>query len=488
MTTRETMLKLAEAMAVAMAGDKDAQARVQQFAEKVRFTQATALVNADPAAAMKALKDPKYLPELDPGARTNLIQTADVRVTQASNRAANAAEAAARKMDTQWKALSTVFDAGKMLEPAALEAARKQFRGTPYAAALEAMMVQAPAQSAFASQPLAVQSAALMQMQGTMNTKGATPESIAQYKKLETAHNAALADYAKDPYMAAAERGVIVGVAPLSLDIQALPGQLQARAEDARKVSVAAGKEVSLFRPDEAEKIGNVLLQMPAKDRAGALVGLSKVMTPGQRLAFAAQVEPKDKALALALAYTDRKTTAGRYVSEMILRGQQARLDGTSTKNAKQADATVGQWSAEFATELEDVFPNQQTANNVREAALLISHGFAAEQGGELSKADRERALRWAVGGSVVEHNGRRIPLPAGIDEDGLDKRLRTVTAADLKTDTVRAGGVAMPAADFLKTLPSLPLMPYRAGQFTPLVGGRPVLDGAGRPVLIEVR
>lgn len=471
-----------------MAGDKDATARVQAFAEKVRFTQATALVNADPAAAMKALKDPKYLPELDPGARTNLIQTADVRVTQASNRAANAAEAAARKMDTQWKALSTVFDAGKMLEPAALEAARKQFRGTPYAAALDAMMVQAPAQSAFASQPLAVQSAALMQMQGTMNTKGATPESIAQYKKLETAHNAALADYAKDPYMAAAERGVIVGVAPLSLDIQALPGQLQARAEDARKVSIAAGKEVSLFRPDEAEKIGNVLLQMPAKDRAGALVGLSRVMTPGQRLAFAAQVEPKDKALALALAYTDKQTTAGRYTSELILRGQQARADKTSTKGAKSPDATVGQWSAEFADSLSDVFPNQQTADNVREAAILISHGIAAEQGGELSKADRERALRLAVGGPVVEHNGRKIPLPAGVDEDGLAKRLRAVTAADLKTDTVRAGGVAMPAADFLKTLPGLPLMPYRAGQFAPLVGGRPVLDANGKPVLIEVR
>lgn len=470
-----------------MAGDKDAQARVQQFAEKVRFTQATALVNADPGAALKALKDPKYLPELDPGARTNLIQTADVRVTQASNRAANAAEAAARRMDTQWKALSTVFDAGKMLEPAALDAARKQFRGTPYAAALEAMMVQAPAQSAFASQPLAAQSAALMEMQRTLNTKGATPQGIEQYQKMEKAHNAALADYAKDPYMAAAERGVIVGVAPLSLDIQALPGQLQARALDAQKVSIAAGREVSLFRPEEAEKVGNVLLAMPAKDRAGALVGLSKVMTPGQRLAFAAQVEPKDKALSLALAYTDRQTTAGRYTSELILRGQQARIDKTSTKGMKQPDATVGQWSAEFADSLSDVFPNQQTADNVREAAILISHGIAAEQGGELSAKDRERALRLAVGGPVVEHNGRKIPLPAGVDEDGLAKRLQAITPADIKTDTVRAGGVAMPAAEFLKTLPGLPLMPYASGKYTPIVGGRPVLDANNRPVLIEV-
>lgn len=88
-----------------MAGEAPdvAAARVQQFAERVRFNQATALVNADPSAALKALKNPQYLPELDPGARTNLIQTADVRVTQAANRAEVANAAHARRMDTQWK-------------------------------------------------------------------------------------------------------------------------------------------------------------------------------------------------------------------------------------------------------------------------------------------------------------------------------------------------------------------------------------------------
>lgn len=473
-----------------MAGETPdaAAARVQAFAERVRYTQATALVNADPGAALKALKDPKYLPELDPGARTNLIQTADVRVTQAANRAEVANAAAARRMDTQWKALSTVFDAGKMLEPAALDTARRQFKGTPYAAALESMVAQAPAQAAFASQPLAAQSKALMDVQRAMNTKGATPESIEQYKRLETAHRAALADIARDPYQAAAERGVIVGVAPLSLDIQQLPAQLAARARDAAQVSQWVGQDVSLFRPDEAEKVGNVLAAMPPKDRAGALVALRSAMTPGQAQAFATQLDPKDKATALALAYSDRKTTAGRYTSELILRGQQAKLDGTSTKGQKQPDAVVGQWSAEFADALSDVFPNQKTADQVRDAALLISHGIASEASGALTSKDRERALRLAVGGDIVEHNGRKIPLPAGVDQDALDKRLRTVTPADLRTPTVRAGGVEVPVAEFIKTLPGLPLMPYRSGQYTPIVGGRPVVDAAGRPVVIEVR
>lgn len=482
---------IARARAYPTAGEdpKQAAMRVQAFAERVRFTQATALVNTDPGAALKALRDPKYLPELDPGARTNLIQTADVRVTQAANRAAIASEAAARRLDQQWKALSTVFDAGKVLEPAALENARRQFKGTPYAGALEAMMTQAPAQAAFASQPLAVQSAALMEAQRKMNTSGATPESIAQYKKLEAAHNAALADYAKDPYQAAAERGVIVGVSPLSLDLQALPGQLQARAEDARKVSMAAGREVSLFRPDEAEKIGNVLAAMPPKDRAGALTALAGAMTPGQRAAFAAQVEPKDKALALALAYTDRQTTAGRYTSELILRGQAARADGTSTKNVNQPDAKVGQWSAEFATELADVYPNPQIADSVREAAMLISHAISAEKGGRLTADDRQRALTLAVNGSIVEYKGRRIPMPEGWGEEEMAKRIGFVTPAEIAAQApggVRAGGVPMSAEDFVKALPGLPLIPVRPREYSPLVGGRPVVNGAGKPIIIK--
>lgn len=475
------------------AGEDPAQAaaRVQQFAERVRFTQATALVNADPGAAMKALKDPNYLPELDPGARTNLIQTADTRVTQAANRAEIAAQARDRKMDREWKAVSTVFEAGKMLAPEAQEQYRKTFKGTPYAAALDQLMAQAPQASAFASKPVQAQSQALMDLQARMNREGATPELMASYKHTEQLHRATLADIARDPYQAAAERGVITGVAPLSLaaaaDIPQLAAQLTRRAADAQQVATWVGKDVSLFRPDEAEKVGNVLQAMPPKDRAGALVALRQVMTPGQAQAFAEQLDPKDKATALALAYSDRKTTAGRYTSELILRGQQAKLDGTSTKGEKQPDAKVANWSAEFASELADVFPNQKTSNDIREAAMLISHGIAAEQGGQLSREDRQRALRMAVGGTIVEHNGGKIPLPAGVDEDVLTKRLRAVTADEVGP-TVRAGGVPMPAADFLRNLPGLPLMPYRAGQFVPLVGGRPVVRENGAPVVIRVQ
>lgn len=472
-----------------MAGEDAAAAssRVQQFAERVRFTQATALVNADPAAALKALKNPEYLPELDPGQRTNLLATADARVTQAANRAAIAAEAGERQRRQQWEAISTVFSAGKTLDPASLETARRTFKGTPYAAALEQMTAESPARTAFASQPVAAQSAALMAMQERMNKGGASPADIEAYKKAEAVHKATLADIKNDPFQAAAERGVIQGLAPLTLDIQTLPAQLQRRAAEAQQVSTWVGREVSPFRPAEVEKIGAVLSAMPPKDKAGALEGLAKVMSPGQRQAFAEQLDPKDKSLALAMAYVGRQTTSNRPVAELVLRGQQARIDGTSTKGQKQPEVLANKWGATAAEALTGVFPNQRTADQVRESAVLIMHGIAAEQGGDLSKADMERAVRLAVGGDIVEHNGARIPLPAGVDESALRKRLGSVTAAEIGGGDVIAGGVKMPAEQFVKAIPGAQLMPYRSGQYAVVVGGRPVIGANGKPVVIGV-
>jgi len=120
----------------------------------------------------------------------------------------------------------------------------------------------------------------------------------------------------------------------------------------------------------------------------------------------------------------------------------------------------------------------------VREAAILISHGLAAENRGTLSTSDMDRALRLAVGGQIIEHAGGKIPIPAGMDEGDFTKKLRGVKIA---AKVVTAAGQAMPAADLLARLPSLPLMPVSRGRYAPLVGGRPVLDEQMRPVVIEV-
>jgi hypothetical protein len=165
-----------------------------------------------------------------------------------------------------------------------------------------------------------------------------------------------------------------------------------------------------------------------------------------------------------------------------------AKKDGTSTKGEKSPDVKAASWKAHAAAELDGVFGNPKNTAQIVDAAELLMHGIASEGGGRLSRKDMDRAVGLALGGTLIEHNGRKIPIPAGVDEDQLGQRLRSVTPAEIGSDTVRAGGVAMPVAEFIKTLPGQQLMPVSKGRFAVLVGGRPVVKADGEPVIVGVR
>jgi hypothetical protein len=465
-----------------------AQARIQQFAERVRFTQATALVNADPGAALKALKDPKYLPELDPQQRTNLIQTADIRVTQAANRAEIAARAHERKLEREWTAVQTVIDAGKALDPAYAGQVLQKFKGTAYEGALRQLMAEGPANAAFVGQPLPVQQRLLEKVQGRMNREGATPELIKQYKKLETAHKAAAADLKADPYMAAAERGVIKELSQLQLaDIKSLPQQLTRRAQDAEQVSQWAGAEVSLFRPDEAKKVGEVLAAMPAKDRAGAIAGIGKVMTPGQMRAFAQQLGAKDETLAagVILAARGRTTTAGRPVTEILLAG----ADAIKENRVKWSEAGASQTDlrADIDQELRCAFPSEAAHRAASDAAFTVLAGLIAEGKG----ADVKQAVRLVTGG-IMKMGGQKVVKPYGWTDGQVLKALRDVDEARISAATngqpLRWGDKELKPADAAKLMPGAQLGPSKEpGGYTVSIGGRMVMGPDGRPWVLQI-
>jgi hypothetical protein len=247
---------------------------------------------------------------------------------------------------------------------------------------------------------------------------------------------------------------------------------------------------VSPLSADEAETLGSHLKQLPAKDRAGALVALSQAMPPEQAQALAQQIDAKDKATALALAKSSSKTTEGRFISELILLGADAKRDGTSTKGDKAPDIKANKWKAFAANELAGVFPNAQHAEKVRDAAELIMHGIAAEAGGRLDDDDMRRAVRLAVGGSIIEHAGRKIPMPAGKSDEDLRAALGNgaAIAAQAPGGVVRVGGVEMQVADFAKSLPGQALVAVRPGTFAVEAGGRYVTNSAGKPILITIR
>ena len=68
----------------------------------------------------------------------------------------------------------------------------------------------------------------------------------------------------------------------------------------------------------------------------------------------------------------------------------------------------------------------------MRSSTCLLAAGIAHENGGSLSSFDLKNAVRLAVGGDVVEHNGKKIPIPAGMDQGDFEKRIKSVSAADI--------------------------------------------------------
>lgn len=470
------------------AGENPAQAaaRVQQFAERVRFQQATSLVNADPGAAMKALKDPNYLPELDPQQRTSLIQTADVRVTQAASRAEIAARAKERRMEREWTAVQSVLDAGKALDPAYAAQVQRQFKGTPYEAALGQLMAAGPANAAFASQPVTAQQRLLDEMQARMNKEGATPDMVAQYEKLSKAHKATLADLKADPYQAAAERGVIKEIAPLSMDITSLPQQLVARARDAEQVGQWAGGDVSLFRPQEAAKVAEVLQAMPARDRAAAIGAMAKSMSPGQMRAFGQQLGAKDDALAAAtiLAAQGAKTTTGRLVSEIVLSGADAIKEQRIKWPSGQDPTTIRQ---EIDGLTRGAFRSEAAQRAAGDAVFAAYAGLLAEKG----SADVRQAVNMVTGG-IMEQGGQKIIKPYGWTDGMVMKALRDFDAPRVAALTgstrARIGDQQMTDEQLARLMPGAKLGPTGTpGAYTVSIGDRMVMRGDGRPLIVPL-
>lgn len=464
-----------------MAGEAPAQAsaRVQRFTENVRSHQATSMVNNNPAAALKALKNNDFLPELDPDKRTALIQTADAAVLRNQQRGALHAEAAARAQTKAWEGLQTVYNAGKMPTPEYAATLAKTFKGTPYEGALKTMMADGPANAAFVVQPMQKQELALTALQNKMNAGGATPAEIQQYEKLDRIHKATQADIKDDPYKAASERGVLVNLQPLSIDLKTLPKQLEQRGQQAGIVSQWAGKEVSLLRPDEADKVAKVLQAMTPSDKAGALAGLAKVMTPGQRVAFAQQVGPKDRGLELATSMADGKTTTGRYASELLLTGQQAIKDKTI-----KADSVAVTGTKAKAAEYLGTAVTGKARDDVLEAATMIYHGMQAEGNG----ADVERAVRMALGGPVLEHNGKKVAASARFDQSTFEAAVKTTAAAAVGGGSVLIGGREYPGDAFLAALPSSDLQAVGQGRYIVRAGAGLVTNKNGKALVLEVK
>lgn len=462
-------------------------AQMQKFAEGVRFRQASDMVYADPSKALPLLKDQNNYPELDPGNRATLIQSAEISIAREQNRGQIEAERLARELEREWNAAQTVVQAGKSFAPQYAAQLTQRFKGSIYEQPLKELMADGPMNAAFAAQPVPQQTNALLGLQNKMNTGGATPEEVKLYEKLDRMQKATMADIKEDPYKAAAERGVLTRLDPLVLDQATLQEQLVRRSQAAQTVSQWAGQEVSLLRPDEAKKVGDILQAMPPKDRAGMLSGLSKVMTPGQMVAFSKQLGAKDDALAAAalLSANDARTSNGRLVSEIILTG----ADAAREQRVKfPGGANPTSIRAEIDKETRGAFLSEDGNRAAGDAAFTIYQGLLAEG----QSPDVKQAVNLATGG-IMDLNGSKFVKPWGMKDGDVLDALRKFDAPKLEAmaggKNVVVGGKQVQVDDLAKFMPDATLGPSPImGRYTVRVGGRLVATEAGYPLLVPLR
>lgn len=492
--------------AAGLAPDKIA-GKLQAWREGAQFTRAYEAVSAGRDdkraldAAEKLIADSGFL---DPQRRAVLSDRVaayrlaiDQRAELEAQRALRRQEVALKRAEAEYTAATALADKG-VLSPAYADQVLSKLAGTPYQAAFRELLNQQAVTGPLAAQPIVQQRAELDRVNAAIAQQGLTPGLQKRREQIERTLRGSETDLGKDPLRAGAERGVIEGLQPVNLsNPQALAQTAVQRVAQAEAVSRWAGEPVSPLTSEEADGFRRMLDTLPAKERAGAVATVAQAIGPQAAAGLAKQLDPKDGALSLAISMAGARTTEGRLTAELVLKGQQAKRDGTSTKDESKADLPAAQWRPAMSRymvgrENGSLFENAAFDKQVLDAAEYIAHGIASENGGRLTKDDMKRAVRLAVGGDVIEFNGRRLPIPAGVTEEAFRKRVASVSADELQRQapdgTVIAAGVALPVAEFAKALPAQKLVPLRPGEFAVMVGNRPVTNAAGDIIAIGVR
>lgn len=466
----------------------------QGFRENTAYTQAFSLVRgssgsvADVRKARNALAGDAFA-DVDPQRRAALDAQLDGYETNLLQRQAIAEQRAAARSEAHMNRARAAFEASQARTDAGIPDSNDQvaittqaLSGTPFLDTYRALQQRAREVGGAGAQPIAVQQAQLDQVNAQIAQQGASDALIKRRDSLQRVLEASKRDYGDDALRAGLQRGVIDALPPIDISsVDAATRTIGARLQAAQIVQTRAGRPVSPLTNDEAETLASTISALPVQQRATALATLGRSIGPQAASGLAAQIDKKDKALALALQFGTSSTTEGRTTAEIILRGQQALKD----KAIKPDTAAADGWKAQIAKEIDGAYSNQKQADDVKEAAYLILSGLQSEGGGNV-----RQAVGLAARGKIVEHNGKRIPLPAGVTADDLDTKLRSLTPQNFSGQApggeVRIGGQSVPLSAFVQSLPDAQLIHAGYGRYNVLNGGRIVTNAQGRPITIN--
>lgn len=434
---------------------------------------------------------------LDPAKRSALITKAYGYENGIEAAADRDREKAAREQQARENAGTEIFNKafdltsqGRYMSQEFIAQAAATVTGTAAEGPFRELVKSQSKVAGFASLPLPQQAAELERMRaaGSDPMVGVNPTEQAVQKQYDQIFTASQQAYKDNPWKAAQERGVLAD-AP-TFPINDVPSALQVIAQRTKQsgpIEIAAGRKISPLQPDEAQKLGALVRNLPLDQQSSALGSIGAAVGDADRVSdLAKQMADKDKTLGIAMAYANAKTTSGRYASEWILRGERAIRDQVVKIDSMKESG----WRAEIAKEIGDATLNQQVRQDWIDAAFLIKAGLTAS--GDV-KDEIKNAVNLATGGIREQRDGTKIPLPYGMQENTFTDRIGAIKVPDLAPQTrdnlVYVGRQAVPLEQFVTQLPQASLVHAGQGKYNVRAGTGLVTVSPGGPRLtIEVK
>lgn len=478
-------------------GPADVEKLAWGFRERVAGNRGQALVRKaanDPKAldaAMEQLQGEDFV-DLTPEKRATLENQVLARrsylETREQTRIARAEAAAARRArdaESAFNAAQAIIDSGGLPSPEYLDQVSTKTAGTPYGTALRELLTQSTERASFAQLPPQQQQAQILEMRAKANTAGTTPQLEKRIATMEKIAGESRAQLDADPLLWGVNRRLLDAVEPINAaDLQSLPAQLAARADQAATVAARVGRPVSPLLKAEAETLAQTIGALPVAQQRQFVKTLARSMDPRQAQALAAQISPKDDTLGLAMFLSTTATRAPQDPAELILRGADAIKSGRLKPASDDTAARDAQ--RRIADELSEVdWPTTQARDAAIRAAQLVHDGLRAT-----GSASPRKAIDLATGG-LAEWNGARVPVPYGMTPREFGRALRTLDPKRVEEQAggpnVKVDGDWLGVGKLLENIEAVRLIPAGPGSYALESGGRLVTKGNGAPLRITV-
>jgi len=477
-------LVAARRAAIRQSGDllPDEQATLEVKArESIAYNAAVTLVNRDPAGWLKrdAKTDP-LISLMDPANLRAVNGHAQALVAQQRNAAERDTERAIKDAEKAVEGLREFAIGGGLPDLAYQAQVRTLTRGTPYAEAADALLAQAQTGAAFGSQ-----AAALQQM-----GMGGNPDEKKIIDFARQVHDTQKRAFDDNPWAAASRFHRLPAVPEMQITDAGQALQLiQQRRPMMSAVEASAGRPVSPLQPTEAAQWADRLKALPVEQRADQLAAVGQSLGVGQVAALADQLDKGNKPLALAMKLGLDRTTAGRTVAGLALRGAQALAD----KTVKKDDAALTGWRSEISTMVRGTLGDDRAEQDVIEAAYYVRaamdiEGIAAPGFSRGLGSSAEEAVRLVIG-TPLDRGGVKTLTPRGMDETMFNERARSALQP-LAGQKVYIRGKEMTTEELATRITGYGMRRDGQGRYTPVLNGAYITtdpDGQ-QPLRLEVR